>query len=688
MSLLEYRMSQKTKTVVNINDFFRYATIKEVLFKDEKTIIFSEQKVEKIQNRYSLSSFIIKQKSKTPEPFTNGSKDYSFKLDPSGTQLAFLSIRGGEKAKPQVFIIKLDGGEAFPFTSVPNGVTSFNWSLDGSKIIFHHRVNLQEQQEEDKDKKGENKLEDDSIPFNDALLQKKIKDLTKEEEEKNKINPRKINRVVYRKGTAYLDDRYSQIYILDIKSKKIERITSGEHDYNSAVLSADGKKVYAVKHKVTSGLNDSLVYSIVEIDLSTKKEKELKEVYSWGVNIVLSDDGKWLVYNFSTSQENIAFQNNELMLLNLETMQEKWISSTIDNHADTPHIKGNKVYFIVDNWDYHEIYAYDFKEDKIELIYSDEVYIYDYAINDKANKIALNLSTIFDPSVLAVYDIEKKKKEIWRESNKEWLKDRELAKTEEIKYKSFDDTEIQGWLVTPPSFNKKSLYPLVLEVHGGPASTWSPYERSMWHEFQCIAAQGYCIFYCNPRGSSGRGYNFRNIKGDWGNGPANDILVGFNIVVKRPYIDQNNLFVTGGSYGGYMSAWLISHDTRFRAAVPQRGVYNLVSFWSTTDITQFTKEEMGYYPWENFNKLWEESPIAHVQNIKTPTRLIHSDNDFRVPVSQGEELFVSLKKLGVEAEFIRYPKEGHELSRSGEPRHIIDRLEKIVEWFDIHKYKD
>ena len=136
-----------------------------------------------------------------------------------------------------------------------------------------------------------------------------------------------------------------------------------------------------------------------------------------------------------------------------------------------------------------------------------------------------------------------------------------------------------------------------------------------------------------------------------------------------------------------MTTWIIGHDERFKAAVPQRGVYNLVSFWSTTDITQFTKEQMGYYPWENLDLLWKQSPIAYVDRIKTPTRIIHSEKDFRVPISQGEELFASLVKLGVETDLIRYPKEGHELSRSGLPKHIEDRLNRIIVWFEEHKNK-
>ncbi|MHA1420188.1 MAG: S9 family peptidase, partial [Candidatus Heimdallarchaeaceae archaeon] len=204
-------------------------------------------------------------------------------------------------------------------------------------------------------------------------------------------------------------------------------------------------------------------------------------------------------------------------------------------------------------------------------------------------------------------------------------------------------------------------------------------------EFQYFAAQGFVIFYCNPQGSSGRGFDFRYIIANWGTTPANDILMGLDQTVAKGYVDENNLFITGGSYGGYMTAWIIGNDKRFNAAAPQRGVYNLVSFWSTTDITQFTKDESGAFPWEDLDVMWKLSPIAYVDKVQTPTRIFHSENDFRVPIAQGEEYFASLLKLGVTAELIRYPEEGHELSRSGKPKHVKDRLEKIIEWFNFYK---
>ncbi|MHA1868335.1 MAG: S9 family peptidase [Candidatus Heimdallarchaeaceae archaeon] len=662
--------------LIQIKDFYKIKKINKVLFTSSNRIIFEEQKVLKEKNDYSSAFFLINDKNKVQQFSLGLDKDYSMKCNSSKSEMAFLSIRGEKKAKPQIFLIRMDGGEAVKLTSAPNGVQHFNWSLDNKKIVYLHRINKEEEEEENK--KEAKKEESDEI-------EEKVNKLIKEEKEKKKVDPRIIKKIVYRKGTNYLDDRYSHIYILDLDTKKIKRITSGDFDYFSPVLV--NNVIYAVKHKTQNNLNDSTTFSIVKIDLESKKEVEIKEIYGWSVNLALTEDLKWLVYNCSLEREGISRQNIDLKAINLQTNEEIWITEKIDNHAFNFKLIGSYVYFVSDSWEINELWKYDLETKKIEKVLTDKFMIYDYDVDQENERIVVNVSKKEEISSLIVYDICKKEQETIYNSNEDWLKDKKIAKHEEIRYKGYNDKEVQGWIIKPPNFDESKKYPIILEIHGGPSATWSPFERTMWHEFQSFAAMGYVIFYCNPRGSSGRGLEYRNVKGNWGEEPSTDILNGFNLVLEKSYVDKDNAFITGGSYGGYMTTWIIGHDERFKAAVPQRGVYNLVSFWSTTDITQFTKEQMGYYPWENLDLLWKQSPIAYVDRIKTPTRIIHSEKDFRVPISQGEELFASLVKLGVETDLIRYPKEGHELSRSGLPKHIEDRLNRIIVWFEEHKNK-
>ena len=669
------------KKLFSIDDLFSLKKIVNVKTLTNKRILFEEQKMSEQENKYFSAIYQIDEGGEKTNQFTSGlSQDKSMKLSPHRDKIAFLSTRG-EEEKPQLFIMPVDGGEAIRYTKLPNGVNSFNWSLDGTKIVFQHKVNLDEQNEEDRKKE----IEEEEEEYSD--LKKKLKKVAKEEKEKEKIDPRVISKIVYRKGTAFLDDRSAHIYLLDLETKDSRRITKGSLNYSSPVLGKENNYLYVIRHKEEKQLNDLYDYELLEIDIETKTEKILKIVYGFGANISISEDGQWLAILSVASKEVLSTQNTELKLLNLETNEERWVSKEIDNHVSHPLFdeEMNYIYFIADDWEVNSVNRYSLDRETTEKLYSSDSIVQTFDIDSSKGILAINESTKEEISQLVIYDyVHKESKTIWQ-SNKNLMSERILAETEEIRYKGYEDVEIQGWIVKPPNFNVNKKYPMVLEIHGGPHATWSPHERSMWFEYQYLASQGYVVFYCNPQGSSGRGYDFRYIVSNWGTKPAKDILLGLDEVVKREYIDEENLFVTGGSYGGYMTVWLIGNDQRFKAAVPQRGVYNLVSFWSITDVTQFIKDEIAFFPWEDLQIMWKLSPIAYVNNMKTPTRIIHSENDFRVPIAQAEELFASLLKVGTEAELIRYPEEGHELSRSGKPKHMKDRLEKIVGWFNQYK---
>ncbi|MHA1203087.1 MAG: prolyl oligopeptidase family serine peptidase [Candidatus Heimdallarchaeaceae archaeon] len=662
----------------DVTDLFKLKQIVNTKILPGKKYLFEEQRMDSKEDNYKSAIFMLHASSEKPKQFTSGlNQDKSMKPSYDKDILAFVSTRGGEKAKPQIFIMDIMGGEAVQYTKTQNGVLEFNWSLDSQKITYIHRLNLEEQEEENKT--------DDNKKLSD--LEIKIKNLKKEESEKNKVDPKHIKNIVYRKETSFLDDRFSHIYVLDLKTKESERYTSGEFNYNFPVLGKDEKKIYAVKHSVKDFLNDSYEFLIVEIDLETKEETTLKTMYGFGTSLSISPDGRWLAYSGKNTPDILSTQHEEILILNTETKLEKWVSETINNHAFLPIFDNetNFLYFITDKWDRNAVQRYNIERETIEEVFIDDSLISSYDVDNEQGLILLNVTSTDSFSKLLVYDFVYKELTTLFKSNETILNERIIAETEEIKYRGHTDYEIQGWIVKPPNFDSSKKYPTIVNIHGGPHATWGPYNRSMWFEFQYFASKGYVIFYCNPRGSSGRGYDFRYVAKNWGIEPAQDILLGLENVIEKGYVDTENLFIAGGSYGGYMTAWITGHDERFKAAAPQRGVYNLVSFWSVTDITQFIKDEMGAFPWEDLNQLWEQSPIAYVNKTKTPTRIIHSENDFRVPIEQAEEYYASLLKLGVRAELIRYPEEGHELSRSGKPKHMKDRLEKIIEWFEIYR---
>lgn len=267
--------------------------------------------------------------------------------------------------------------------------------------------------------------------------------------------------------------------------------------------------------------------------------------------------------------------------------------------------------------------------------------------------------------------------------NQAWLDQLKLSQPEELWIRSFDGEKVQGWLLKPLDFNPKRKYPLLFYIHGGPHAQ---YGNTFFHEFQWHAARGYIVLYTNPRGSMGYSEEFaRSIRGDWGNIDHRDMMAAVDHVVQLPYIDKKRLAVAGGSYGGYMTNWIIGHTDRFRCAVTDRSVVNMQSMFGTCD---FAMNSDGYWagnPWKQPKKLLQQSPLSYVSHINTPVLIIHSEGDLRCPIEQAEQLFTALKRLKKEVLFVRYPQEtSHGLSRMGPPDLRLDRLQRIGEWLDQH----
>lgn len=256
-----------------------------------------------------------------------------------------------------------------------------------------------------------------------------------------------------------------------------------------------------------------------------------------------------------------------------------------------------------------------------------------------------------------------------------------LAEPEAFEYAGAEGWPIEGWLVKPTDFQEGTTYPLVLAIHGGPHAA---YGNMFFFDFQLLAAQGYGVLFTNPRGSTNYGERFTLASNDdWGGGDYRDVMLGVDAALARaPWIDPARLAVTGGSYGGYLTNWIVTQNDRFRAAITERSICNMTSKWGTSDIGYIGNDlQWGGPPWEREAFYRERSPLTHVRNVHTPLLIIHSERDFRCPIEQGEQFFTALKYLGQTVEFVRFPDEGHELSRSGQPLHRLERLRRIVGWF-------
>ncbi|MEA2662444.1 MAG: hypothetical protein QOH08_2016 [Chloroflexota bacterium] len=268
--------------------------------------------------------------------------------------------------------------------------------------------------------------------------------------------------------------------------------------------------------------------------------------------------------------------------------------------------------------------------------------------------------------------------------NRGLLSARYIAEPERVAFTGADGWAIEGWLLKPRGFDPSKRWPLVLEIHGGPHGA---YGHSFFHEFQVLAGRGYAVLYANPRGSHGYGDAFvRACVGDWGGKDYEDLMAGVDMALGLGWVDRDRQYVTGGSYGGFMTNWIVGHTDRFKAAVTQRSISNNISAFGTSDIGwHFWGYEMGgAAPWRDAHRLVERSPLTYVTNVKTPLLILHAEKDFRCPIEQAEQLFVALKVLGKEAVFVRFQDDTHELTRGGKPKNRIDHARRIADWFDAH----
>ncbi|MDH6367583.1 MULTISPECIES: S9 family peptidase [unclassified Breznakia] len=264
------------------------------------------------------------------------------------------------------------------------------------------------------------------------------------------------------------------------------------------------------------------------------------------------------------------------------------------------------------------------------------------------------------------------------------LDDAYVATPEIVTYKN-EDYDMVGYVLLPKDYDPAKSYPAILDIHGGPKTV---YGKVYYHEMQVWANQGYFVFFTNPRGSDGRGNDFMDIFGKYGTIDYEDLMVFTDVVLKKyPAIDTNRLGVTGGSYGGFMTNWIITHTDRFKVAATQRCISNWVSFYGTSDIGFYFAPDQNkgdIFSDKGIAKLWEHSPLKYISNVKTPTLIIHSDKDYRCPLEQAEQLFTALKVLGVESKMVVFHGDNHDLSRSGKIQSRIKRLSEITDWMNAH----
>jgi dipeptidyl aminopeptidase/acylaminoacyl peptidase len=594
------------------------------------------------------------------------------------------------KGKSQIFIMPLDGGEAVQVTDLKYGANNPQYSPDGSKILFTVNVTFSELLKDtvlNPTKKLPSwSMEKAGFKSNDFLkTDKKIKanpDGTLEEirayldkdieDKKAKV----FSRLNFQ-GEAVLEPeiKFNLLFVMDAKEgAKPVQISRNFWSFNGATWSADSKKIYA-----TCG-RDSLQHPdreqntvIVRMNPDGSDLRQL--VGEKGIsynNITLSPDGKMMVFTMSKI-EWLGFNQTLISNADGSNIIPIVFDRAVNNFEWSDDSKS--VYFAANSNGAIPMYRLDIQSKKVERLSDLESGI--SAFDIAQNRIVYAKTEVKNPSELYSADLMMKNSSKLSSHNDNFLKNKALSFPEKRMYMNSKGLTVEYWIMKPANFEAGKKYPLLLNMHGGPTAMWGPGEASMWHEFQYMCSQGYGIVYANPRGSGGYGkdFQFANYQ-DWGTGPAEDVLAAATDAAARQVI-------TGGSYAGYLTAWIVGHDHRFKAAFAQRGVYELTTFMGEGNAWRLTPNYFGL-PWDAKSKeiLDRESPYSYVDKIKTPLLIKHGDNDLRTGPIQSEMMYKSLKILGKEVEYVRIPGATHELSRTGNVRQRIDRMLRIYEFFE------
>jgi dipeptidyl aminopeptidase/acylaminoacyl peptidase len=635
------------------------------------TVVYAVPRIDrKTEKKYS-NLWIVPTSGGSASQYTFGDQSDSMpKWSPDGEQIAFLSNRGDREKPGQIYLIPFRGGEARPLTSIKGSISYFSFSPNGKQIVCVIRKTDPEVLEREED----------------------------EQKKKLGIVERHYNRLFYKlDGFGYLPKERAHLWIVDSRSGKAKQITDHElFDEADPAWSPDGKWLAFVSNRSPDPDSRPDAIDLFVLPASGGDLRKIEAPVGVKSHPSFSPDGNWIAY-YGVDGEDLWYKNTSLWVAPADgsappqNLTEKydlhtssWTINDLGQPEQVPPIwsrDGKTIYFPAVCHGSSVLYSISIDGVEFQPVIGEGGVTGSFSFDRDQHFLAFSYGRMDDPGQIYLQDMVSSEKRPLTSHNKDLFASVELSAVEEAWIKGPDGNDIQGWIVKPPGFDPSKRYPSILEIHGGPLTQYGNY---FMHEFYFLAAQGYVVHFSNPRG--GRGYGEEHAKaiwGGWGGADYADLMAWTDYVAQQSYIDPERMGVGGGSYGGYMTLWIIGHTHRFKAAVTMRCVSNLVSLWGSSDFNwTFQQDLSNKPPFEDLQKFWDHSPIKYIGNAKTPTLVIHNEMDLRCPIEQGEQVFVALKRLGVDSEMVRFPEEFHGLSRSGRTDRRIARLNHILRWFD------
>jgi dipeptidyl aminopeptidase/acylaminoacyl peptidase len=663
---------------------------------DGARVAFVRVTVNDRKDGYSTAIWMVSTTGGEPRQMTAGPRDSQPRWSPDGKYLCFVRApeQSGRVEPAQLFMLSMEGGEAFQFTSVPRGAGNPQWSPDGKMIAFGNGATADEIA----------KAAPRPSPSPAASPASSPSPSPSPERESD---VRVITRAVYRSNdSGYLDFKHpTHIWVVTSPRTGDEKVTpkqltSGRYSDGNGTWAKDSSRIYFVSDHRDEPYYELGKTDIYSIAVTGGQPAKLNSIDMGTGAFSMSPDGKQVAFYASTNQPVRSYSQPDLWVLDLAAdAKPRNLTANFDFDlgggvgGDNTAPRGGGGFPPVWSADGRSIIALYGKEGKANLgsfdattgkltdVTSGNQAVVSFRATRDGSKFAVLISTPTRIGDLFWLEKAGSLPKKLTHFNDELFSKLNLTEPEEIWYTSFDGKKIQTWAQKPPDFDPNKKYPLILNVHGGPHAA---YGFVFDHEFQWMAAKGYVVLYPNPRGSTTYGQDFGNIiQYNYPGDDYKDLMAGVDELIKRGYVDETKLGVTGGSGGGLLTNWTIGHTTRFKAAVSQRDIASWTNWWYTADFTLFQPTWFKAPPFEDPEDFKARSPITYINNVKTPLMLILGEADWRTPTyAGGEEMFRALKYKKIPTVMVRFPNETHELSRSGQPWHRIERLQHIVGWFD------